>query len=352
MIARICARAALTAVLAAAGCSHDQHQALHRDSEPAITGNPAADPALPPRFGRLGRLLLQCVAQADRGSARWDVYASAQDFDEGRQSFFLRRTDPAGSETLYPLHGHFLDGGSSGIFMVHDGRGVRQGQGDAFLIDQSVNMGVFFFRTTGDEVRATLEVFAEEKIGETAGASGATLVEYSCRWGEDVRRLAPRAEHVRMQPNSGATPPSHWFRESDKTLLTCRGTVTEGEYRFELLGSKIWPGHLGFLLVRAPGKDQPVGYNVHLLDGRGRLLIHAHSYPHRSRERMLDRMEETETVIGGLLLVKTKGGYTGWAGLAGSAADPYNMSFSREATMADYAAMGRAVVPPLPVTCK
>ena len=352
MIARICARAALAAVLAAAGCSHDQHQALHRDSEPAITGNPAADPALPPRFGRLGRLLLQCVAQADRGSARWDVYASAQDFDEGRQSFFLRRTDPAGSETLYPLHGHFLDGGSSGIFMVHDGRGVRQGQGDAFLIDQSVNMGVFFFRTTGDEVRATLEVFAEEKIGETAGASGATLVEYSCRWGEDVRRLAPRAEHVRMQPNSGATPPSHWFRESDKTLLTCRGTVTEGEYRFELLGSKIWPGHLGFLLVRAPGKDQPVGYNVHLLDGRGRLLIHAHSYPHRSRERMLDRMEETETVIGGLLLVKTEGGYTGWAGLAGSAADPYNMSFSRDATMADYAAMGRAVVPPLPVTCK
>jgi hypothetical protein len=352
MIVRICAWAVLAAVLTAAGCSHDQHQALHRDSEPAITGNPAADPALPPRFGRPGHLLLQCVAQADRGSARWDVYASAQDFDEGRQSFFLKRTDPTGSEALYPLHGHFLDGGSSGIFMVHDGRGVRQRQGDAFLIDQSVNMGVFFFRTTGDEVRATLEVFAEEKIGETAGASGATLVEYSCRWGEDVRRLAPRAEHVRMQPNSGATPPSHWFRESDKTLLTCRGTVTEGEYRFELLGSKIWPGHLGFLLVRAPGKDQPVGYNVHLLDGRGRLLIHAHSYPHRSRERMLDRMEETETVIGGLLLVKTEGGYTGWAGLAGSAADPYNMSFSRDATMSDYAAPGRAVVPPTPVTCK
>ncbi|MEK9172282.1 MAG: hypothetical protein AAB282_01340, partial [Nitrospirota bacterium] len=184
---------ALAAVLAVAGCSHDQHHALHRDSEPAITGNPAADPALPPRFGRPGRLLLQCAAQADRGSARWDVYASAQDFDEGRQSFFLKRTDPAGSETLYPLHGHFLDGGSSGIFMVHDGRGARQGQGDAFLIDQSVNMGVFFFRTAGDEVRATLEVFAEEKIGETAGASGATFVEYSCRWGEDVRRLAPRA---------------------------------------------------------------------------------------------------------------------------------------------------------------
>jgi len=353
MMARICARAALAAAIAvAAGCAHDHRHPLHHEGPPAVTGNPAADPTLPPRLGRPGRLLLQCAAQADRGSARWDVYASAQDFDEGRQSFFLKRTDPAGSETLYPLHGHFLDGGSSGIFMVHDGRGVRQGQGDAFLIDQSVNMGAFFFRTAGDEIRATLEVFAEEKIRETAGASNATLVEYSCRWGEDVRRVAPRAEHVRMQPNSGATPPSHWFRESDKTLLTCRGLGAEGEYRFELLGSKIWPGHLGFLLVRTPGKDQPVGYNVHLLDGQVRLLIHAHSYPHRTRERTLDRMEETETVLGGLLLVKTENGYTGWAGLAGSAADPYNMSFSRDATMADYAALGRAVVPPMQVTCK
>lgn len=67
---------------------------------------------------------------------------------------------------------------------------------------------------------------------------------------------------------------------------------------------------------------------------------------------MLDTMEETETVIGGLLLVKTESGYTGWAGLASSAADPYNISFSREATMADYAAMGRAIVPPMPVTCQ
>jgi hypothetical protein len=215
-----------------------------------------------------------------------------------------------------------------------------------------VNMGVLFFRTTGGDVRATLDVFEEEKIGETTGAAGATLMEYSCRWGEDVRRLALRAEHVRVQPNSGATPPSHWFRESDKTLLTCSGTAAEGAYRFELLGSKIWPGHLGFLLVRAPGTDQPVGYNVHLLDGRGRLLIHAHSYPHYSRERMLDRMEEAETVIGGLLLVKTENGYSGWAGLAGSAADPYNISFSRDASMADYAAYGRTVVPPTPVTCR
>jgi hypothetical protein len=67
---------------------------------------------------------------------------------------------------------------------------------------------------------------------------------------------------------------------------------------------------------------------------------------------MLDRMEETETVIGGLLLVKTEGGYAGWAGLASSAADPSNMSFSRDATMADYAAQGRTVVPPLQVTCQ
>ena len=340
------------AIAAAAGCSHDLRHPLHRNSEPVITGNPAADPTLPPRLGRPGRFLLHCAAPADRDSARWDVYASAQDFDEGRQSFYLKRTNPAGSETLYPLHGHFLDGGASGIFMVHDGKGTRQGQGNAFLIDQSVNMGVLFFRTAGDEVRAILDVFAEEKIGETAGASGATILEYSCRWGEGVRRLSPRAEHVRMQPNSGATPPSHWFLESDKTLLTCSGTAAAGEYRFELLGATIWPGHLGFLIVRAPGRDTPVGYNVHLLAGPGRLLIHAHSYPHRSLERTLDTMEETETVIGGLLLVKTESGYAGWAGLAGSAADPYNMSFSREATMADYAALGRAVVPPTPVTCK
>ncbi len=282
----------------------------------------------------------------------WDVYASAQDFDEGRQSFFLKRTDPMGSETLYPLHGHFLDEGASGIFMVHDGRGARQGQGDAFLIDQSVNMGVLFFRATGADVRATLDVFAEEKIGEEPGAPGSTLVEYSCRWGDDVRRLPPRPERMRMQPNSGATPPSHWFRESDKTLLTCNGIAAGGEYRFELRGSKIWPGHLGFLIVHVPGKDQPVGYNVHLLNGRGRLLIHAHSYPHRSRERMLDTLEETETVIGGLLLNKTENGYTGWAGLAGSAADPYNIAFSHDATLGDYAAAGRAVVPPMPVVCQ
>ncbi len=336
----------------AAGCSHDRHHPLHRDSGPVITGNPAADPALPPRLGRPGRLLLRCDSPADRNSVRWAVHASAQDFDEGRQSFFLKRTDPAGRETLYPLHGHFLDGGSSGIFMVHDGRGAKNGQGDAFLIDQSVNMGVLFFHEAGDGARAILDVFAEEKIEGAAGSTRATFVEYSCRWGEDDGRRMSRAEHAQMQPNSGATPPSHWLRESDKTLLTCSGKAAEGEYRFELLGSKIWPGHLGFLVVRSPGTDQPVGYNVHLLVGPDRLLIHAHSYPHRTRDRTLDTMEETETVIGGLLLDRTKNGYAGWVGLAASSADPINISFSRDATMADYAAHGRVVVPPLPVICR
>ena len=331
----------------------DDHP-LHQNSAPAVTGNPAADPTLPPRFGRLGRLLLKCSAPTARGSAQAEVYASALDFDEGRQSFFLRRVDPAGRETLYPLHVHFLDGGASGIFMVHDGRGARQGE--AYLIDQSVNMGVLFLRATGDGLRAILDVFTEEQENGSAKAAGNTLGDYSCRWEEGAdspsARRAAQPEHVRMQPNSGATPPSHWYRESDATRLTCRAATPKGEYRLELLGSKIWPGHLGFLIVRAPGKDMPVGYNVHLLAGAGRLLIHAHSYPHRTRERMLDIMEETETVIGGLLLVKTESGYVGWVGLAGSSADPSNISFSKDATMGDYATQGRTVVPPLPVICR
>jgi hypothetical protein len=339
--------AVAAALMAATGCSSDQRHPLHRDSQPAVTGNPAADPTLPPRIGRPGRLLFRCAEQADRASAAWDVYASAQDFDEGRQSFFLKRTDSTGEESLFPLHGHFLDGGASGIFMVHDGKGTRAGE--EFRIDQSVNMGVLFFRLTHDGIGAVIDVSAEERASEPRGVVN---TEYACQWDKGVRLLPPQAEHVRMQPNSGATPPSHWFRESDKTLLTCSGKAAEGEYRFELLGSKIWPGHLGFLVVTMPGKEKSVGYNVHLLAGGGRLLIHAHSYPHRTRARTLDTMEETETVIGGLLLVKTENGYTGWAGLAGSAADPYNISFSREATMGDYAALGRAVVPPSPVTCK
>jgi hypothetical protein len=231
--------------------------------------------------------------------------------------------------------------------MVHDGKGTRAGE--EFRIDQSVNMGVLFFRLTRDGIGAVIDVFAEERASEPRGVVN---TEYACQWDKSVRLLPPHAEHVRMQPNSGATPPSHWFRESDKTLLVCSGNAAEGEYRFELLGSKIWPGHLGFLVVTMPGKEKSVGYNVHLLAGGGRLLIHAHSYPHRTRARTLDTMEETETVIGGLLLVKTENGYTGWAGLAGSAADPYNISFSREATIGDYAALGRTVVPPLQVTCR
>lgn len=322
----------------------------HSHSAPAITGNPAADPALPPRFGRPGRLLFRCEAQTGHGSDRAEVYASAEDFDEGRQSFFLLRANTAGATTLYPLHGYFLNGSSPGVFMVHDGKGTKKG--DAFRIDQSVNMGVLFLRKTGDGLRAILEVFAEEKMNEPTGAHGRTLAEYACRWAEEPRRLSTQAANVRMQPNSGATPPSHWYRESDTTLLTCRASSPEGEYRLELLGSKIWPGHLGFLVVRAPGGEPPVGYNVHLLTAGGRLLIHAHSYPHRMRERTLDTMMETETVIGGLLLAKTEGEYAGWVGLAASPADPYNVSFSRNATMADYAAQGRVVVSPTLVTCR
>jgi hypothetical protein len=346
MVLRTCAALVL---LAAAGCAHDRHPPLHQDGEPAITGNPAADPTLPPRFGHPGHLLLRCAAPADHRSASWDMYASAQDFDEGRQSFYLKRTDPAGGEILYPLHGHFLNGGLSGIFMVHDGQGIKRGE--AFLVDQSVNMGVLFVRATDKGADATLAVFAEERAGNPTEPAEPALSEYSCQWGKEIRRLSSQVGHVRAQPNSGATPPSHWFRESDRTLLDCRASSTEGEYRLKLLGSTIWPGHLGFLVVHAPGRE-PVGYNVHLLTGPRRLLIHAHSYPHRTRARTLDTMEETETVIGGLLLDKTDSGYAGWVGLAGSSADPYNISFSREATMGDYAALGRTVVPPLPVVCR
>jgi len=67
---------------------------------------------------------------------------------------------------------------------------------------------------------------------------------------------------------------------------------------------------------------------------------------------MLDTMEETETVIGGLLLRKTEDGYAGWIGLVSSAADPMNTSFSRDAALADYASLGHAVIPPLPVSCR
>jgi len=323
---------------------------LAQHGPPAITGNPAADPTLPPRLGRPGRLLLGCTTRTARGPETAELYASAVDFDDGRQSFILKRLDSAGRESVYPLHGHFLDGGRSGIFMVHDGKGVKDG--DAYRIDQSVNMGVLFLRTADSGLSAILDVFAEENVGEPGEKAGRPLGEYSCRWAEEGRRLSSQREHVRAQPNSGATPPSHWYRESDRALLTCRAVSPAGEYRLELRGSKIWPGHLGFLVVQTPVMEQPVGYNVHMLESPGRLLIHAHSFPHRTKASMLDTLEETETVIGGLLLVPAETGYTGWIGLAGSSADPFNLSFSRDATVGDYAAQGRAVVPPLPVTCR
>ena len=328
----------------------EQPHPLTQNGTPAITGNPAADPALPPRLGRPGRLLLRCSTPTARGSERAEVYASALDFDEGRQSFFLKRLDSAGHESLYPLHGHFLDGGRSGIFMVHDGKGLKDG--DAYRIDQSVNMGVLFLRAADSGLRAILDVFEEENGGRPGERAGQPLAEYSCRWAEEARRFSSQREYVRAQPNSGATPPSHWYRESDKAILVCRAKSPAGEYRLELRGSKIWPGHLGFLVVRAPGTDQPVGYNVHMLEGPERLLIHAHSFPHRTKASMLDTLEETETVIGGLLLVPSEAGYTGWIGLAGADADPYNISFSLDATVGDYSAQGRIVVPPLPVTCR
>ena len=328
----------------------DHLNPLTHGGPPAVTGNPAADTTLPPRLGRPGQLLFGCSTRNARAPEAAEVYASALDFDEGRQSFFLKRLDSAGKESLYPLHGHFLDGGRSGIFMVHDGKGVKDG--DAYRIDQSVNMGVLFLRTADSGLRATLDVFAEENGGRPAERAGQPLAEYSCRWAEEGHRLSSQREHVRAQPNSGAKPPSHWYRESDKTLLTCRAESPAGEYQLELRGSKIWPGHLGFLVVRVPGMDRPVGYNVHMLEGPGRLLIHAHSFPHRTKASMLDTLEETETVIGGLLLVPSEAGYTGWIGLAGASADPYNISFSRDATVGDYAAQGRIVVPPLPVTCR
>jgi len=344
--------AALVALAWGTACSSpgDHHHPFAQDGPPAITGNPAADPTLPPRLGRPGRLLLGCSARTARGPETAELYASALDFDEGRQSFFLKRLDSAGRESFYPLHGHFLDGGRSGIFMVHDGKGLKDG--DAYRIDQSVNMGVLFLHTADGGLRAILDVFAEENVGKLGEGAGRPLGEYSCRWAEEGRRLSSQREHVRAQPNSGATPPSHWYRESDRTVLACLGSSMDGTYRFELRGSKIWPGHLGFLVVQTPGMDQPVGYNVHMLEGPGRLLIHAHSFPHRTKASMLDTLEETETVIGGLLLVPSEAGYTGWIGLAGASADPYNISFSQDAAVGDYAAQGRAVVPPLPVVCQ
>jgi hypothetical protein len=296
------------------------------------------------RPARLGRLLVECTGPLKE--ARVAVHASATDFDEGRQSLFLKRRSEGGVEAIYPMHGYFLDGGRSGIFMVHDGKTAQHHEQG--LIDQTVNMGLLFFRTTTEGLRAVLNVYAEN---DTSPAGMNDFDEYSCRWADEPRRHSPDTAHVRVIPNSGATPPSHWYRESDRRLLSCTASPHGGDYRIEVLGSTIWPDHLAFLLLRAPD-NEPVGYNVHLLEGPGRLLIHAHSYPHRTRVRMMDTMEETETVIGGLLLQATKNGYEGWIGLVSSAADPMNTSFSRDAAPADYSALGHAVIPPMRVACR
>ena len=338
--------AVLSVVLAGTVYSDEKPAGLddpHHARPPAVKGNPAADPTAPPRIAEPGRLLLSCISPKEPRPT--EIYASARDFGEGKQSFYLRRWTQAEAEIIYPLHGHFLDGGASGIFMVHDGKGMRQ---QAIVrIDQTVNMGLFFLWRTAHGLRAAVNVYAEN---ESTPASENDFEVHTCRWGEEAR-LSIGKDHVRAAPNSGARPPSHWYRESDTKLLACTAIGPAGEYKIEVLGSTIWPGHLAFLVVRAPG-DDPVGYNVHLLEGPGRLLIHAHSYPHRTRLQMLDTMEETETVIGGLLLRKTEDGYAGWIGLVSSAADPMNTSFSRDAALADYASLGHAVIPPLPVSCR
>jgi hypothetical protein len=317
---------------------------LHHGKAPAVKGNPSIDPAAPPRIAEPGRLLLSCSGRGESQQA--EMYASARNFDEGKESFYLRRLDHAGKEVFYPLHGHFLDGGASGIFMVHDGKGMRHQE--ILHIDQTVNMGLVFIQTTTQGLQAVLNVYAEN---ENSPGALKDLEQLSCRWGAEARHLFLGRDRVRTEPNSGARPPSHWFQESDTNLLACTAIGPNGTYRIKVLGSTIWPGHLGFLVVQAAG-NEPVGYNIHLLEGPGRLLIHAHSYPHRTRIQMLDTMEETETVVGGLLLSKTENGYTGWIGLVSSAADPMNTSFSSEATVADYASLGHAVIPPLPVTCR
>jgi hypothetical protein len=338
--------AVLSVVLAGAGYPAEKPAGpddLHHARPPAVKGNPAADPTAPPRIAEPGRLLLSCISPGEPRPA--EIYASARDFGEGKQSFYLRRWNQAEAEIIYPLHGHFLDGGAVGIFMVHDGKGMQQHT--ILRIDQTVNMGLLFLWRTAHGLRAAVNVYAEN---ESTPASESDFEVHTCRWGEEAR-LSIGKDYVRATPNSGARPPSHWYRESDTKLLACTAVGLAGEYKIEVLGSTIWPGHLAFLVVRAPG-DDPVGYNVHLLEGPGRLLIHAHSYPHRTRLQMLDTMEETETVIGGLLLRKTEDGYAGWIGLVSSAADPMNTSFSRDARLADYASLGHAVIPPLPVSCR
>src|SRR2546427_6524403 len=112
--------AALVALVWGTACSSpgDHHRPFAQDGPPAITGNPAADPTLPPRLGRPGRLLLGCSTKTARGPETVELYASALDFDEGRQSFFLKRLDSAGRRSLYPPPGPFPERRPSGPFLV------------------------------------------------------------------------------------------------------------------------------------------------------------------------------------------------------------------------------------------
>src|SRR5256712_8542885 len=112
--------AALVALAWGTACSSpgDHHHPFAQDGPPAITGNPAADPTLPPRLGHPGRLLLGCSARTARGPETAELYASALDFDEGRQSFFLKRLDSAGPGGFYSLPRAFLVGGAPPRFSV------------------------------------------------------------------------------------------------------------------------------------------------------------------------------------------------------------------------------------------
>src|SRR2546427_9850402 len=120
--------AALVALVWGTACSSpgDHHRPFAQDGPPAITGNPAADPTLPPRLGRPGRLLLGCSTKTARGPETVELYASALDFDEGRQSFFLKRLDSAGRASPYPLHRDFLDRGRPGHFLGLHGQGLQE----------------------------------------------------------------------------------------------------------------------------------------------------------------------------------------------------------------------------------
>jgi hypothetical protein len=232
--------------------------------------------------------------------------------------------------------------------MIHDGKGIkRPGELDEFDIDQTVNMGLVLLHRGGNGQSAVLELMAEEHKDDQKGKD---LGEYTCETGELSREQPTPTPRVRTVRNGEATTPSYWYREADITRLTCLAPSSRG-YQIQLLTSTKWPGHLGFLVVQAPGASE-VGYNVHLLEDSERLLVHIHSAKHQTRAERLDTMTEAETAVGGLVLTKTRHGYEGWVGIAASTADPFNTGFSRDATFADYASLGHAVVPPMPITCR